>query len=260
MTDNLPAAAERPEDRPAYLAEITPDKVDNSDLNAFAKPPRIKIVQGSTKAPIKPPFAEGDAIILPHMKKIADMETAFEFVPLHFFPSWSCINPYQLRSQMPTVREFSLDPRSEVAYKAKNFVRERCPENTEYELKYSESLNFIIAIEGIEEFDLVPVHIFFVRGEYATGQKLIGQIQLRKAPRYACRFRAAVDEETHKDKQGNEWRGLVIDNPPNPWVSQERFHTYEQIHKQLDQTIKARTIEIDTSDFESPETGESTEY
>lgn len=241
-----PAQAGGLVEKPAYLQDED-IKVDNSDLQMFAKPPRIKIIQALTGPPFKPPFKEGDVIIAPKGVKVADDEQAFDFTVIHFFPSWSCLNPIQMRGTLPTIRDFSFDPASEVAQKARQFVKERCPENTEYMLKYSESLNFIICIDGVPEFEEVPVHMFFTRGEYGTGQKLIGEMQLRKAPRYACRFRACSG--VHKNANANNWIGLDIFNAQKPWIEDvEKFKRYEKLHEELKKMIDSRTLELDLSD------------
>lgn len=238
--------------KPSYLANVE-TQVDNSDLAQFSKPPRIKIVQALTGPPIKPPHKEGDIIVLPQNEKIADGETAFTFVPICFFPSWICLNPLQMKGQLKAIREYSLDPQSEVAQKCKKFTKEKCPENPEYLLKYSETLNFLICIEDNAMYCDIPFHIFFSRGEYATGQKLIGNIQARKAPRFACRFRAATS--LHSGKQGT-WQGLDIMNDPQPWVAEENYLKYQKLYEELKKLIDSRVLELDDESVDVPESSE----
>lgn len=235
--------------KPSYLANLeTP--VDNSDLNMFSRPPRIKIVQAMSQPPIKPPFKDGDIIVTPQNVKIGDMETPFTFVPIHFFPTWICLNPLQMKGTLPSIREFSMDPESELAKKCKDFkLKEKCPENPEYVLKYSETLNFMIVIEDIPELADMPIHLFFSRGEYMTGQKFIGDIQLRKAPRYACRFRAASN--MHTNKQSNRWHGLDIFNDSKPWVEEADFFKYKALHEEFKKLVDTRTVELDLADPEN---------
>lgn len=240
------------EKKPSYLSE-TSVEVDNSDINAYVKPSRIKLIQAMTGSPLKPPFSEGDAVVIPQGIKIGDRETEFTFVPIHFFPTWICLNPLQMRGTLPTIREFTFDPESETAKIAKSFAKVKCPENPEHYLKYSETLNFMVVLPDVPELEAMPpIHIFFSRGEYGTGQRLLGDIQLRKAPRYACRFRAVTN--THTNKQGQSWVGLEFRNDPQPWVDEENFHRYEEMYKELKKLIDARTMELDMSDASEPAT------
>src|SRR5574343_367169 len=108
-------------------------------------------------------------------------------------------------------------------------------------LKYMETLNCLICIEDNPEFSDIPFHIFFASGEYQTGQKLIGHIQARKAPRFACRFRAATS--LHTGKKGS-WQGLDIMNDPQPWVAEENYRKYEKFYEELKRRIDDRSIEI----------------
>ena len=234
-------------ERPNYLAEITPEQIDNTDLSTFAKPPRIKIVQAMTKPPIKPLFKDGDIIVLPQSIALGNTENPFTFTPIHFFPSWICLNPIQLQGQLRGIREYTLDPKSDIAKKAKSFVKEKCPENQEYYLKYNETLNFIVVVDN-EEVQDIPLHLFFAAGEYKTGQILIGNIQARKAPRYACRFRSASG--LHTGPKG-QWYGLDITNDPQPWVAEESYHKYKKLYEDMKELIDNRALEIDLGEEEN---------
>lgn len=233
-------------DRPSYLINVPLENIDNSDLNLYAKPPRIKVVQGLTKPPIKPPFAEGDIVVIPQLTKIGDRNTPFTFVPIHFFPSWICMNPIKMMGTLKAIREFSADPNSELAKKCKSFAKEKCPENKDLLLTFAETLNFMVVLEGDPEWEDVPIHLFFSRGEYPTGQKLIALMQQRKAPRYACRFQAITG--THQSK-GNEWPGLDLRNDPQPWVAENKFRQYELMYNELKKLVDNKTLELDLEDF-----------
>jgi hypothetical protein len=239
--------------KPGYLSELPPTSYDNSDLALFTKPPQIKIIQAQTGPPYKPPLKQGDVIVKPRNIKIGDYETPFTFVPIHFFPSWVCLNPIDMKGILPTVREYSLDPTSELAKKCKSFAKEKCPENEKLTLKFSETLNFMIILEDNPDFVDMPIHLFCSRGEYVTGQQFVGDIQLRKAPRYACRFRAASG--LHHNNKNQTWDGLNIYNDPQPWVADAAtFHKYETFYKELKKLVDSRTLEVDLDD---PETGDS---
>lgn len=236
--------------RPAFLSDPSV-QVDNSDLNQYSKPPRIKVVQALSRPPVKPPFKEGDVVVVPQLVKIGDNEEPFTFVVVHFFPSWVCLNPIQMQGTLRSIREFSMDPQSDVAKNAKSFAKIKCPENPEFYLKYNETLNFFVILEGHPDLDDMPVHLFFSRGGYQVGQQLIGELQLRKAPRYACRFRACSASLTNK--QGQAWQALKFFNDPQPWVDEAHFRKYEKLHKDLDDLIRARAVDLDLNDVGSEE-------
>lgn len=243
--------------KPGYLSDANV-AYDNSDINIFSRPPRIKVVQALTGPPIKPPFKEGDIIIVPQNVKIGDAETPFTFVVIHFFPTWICLNPIQMKGTLPSIREYSADPTSALAKKCKAFAKEQCPENPQLYLKFSETFNMMIVIEDNPELADIPIHMFFARGEYNTGQKLLGDILLRKAPRYACRFRATSGE--HINKQSNRWFGLDIYNDPKPWVDEANFFKYEKLYKELKKLVDDKAVELDLSDTDTETTTEATEF
>lgn len=121
-------------------------------------------------------------------------------------------------------------------------------------MKYRETLNFFIIIEDNEEVLNLPIHLFFSSGGYTTGQKLIGMIQARKAPRYACRFRAISSVATNK--RGESWQNLEILNDPQPWVAETNFHSYEKLYEELKKLISSNQLDLDTSSVEETESTE----
>lgn len=205
--------------RPDYLSTIEKKDYGLGSLVNYTKPPMLKIVQGTTKPPIKPPFSEGDVVVMPHLIHVGSEEESFELTPISFFPSWATWNPLKMPN-LPAIRESSLDPNCEIAKLAanKDTRKQPCPENPELQIQHSAQLNFVVLIDNLELQD-VPVLIFFVRGEYYTGSNFGSLIQIRNAPMWACKFQATV--ETHDDKQGNFWKGLSIVNAPKMWVENE---------------------------------------
>lgn len=242
-------------ERPSYLATVEND-FDFSELNKIVKPPRLKIIQKGSGAPFVPPFSEGDVAVIPQMTKIGDRETPFAFTPLYFFRCWICMNPIAMKAQLQALREISFEENSEVARKAKNFVEEACPENPKHMLKYSEVLNFMVMIDHPDLYGM-PVTMMFQRGEYKTGQMLASLIQSRKAPPYACRFRAVSGDHSGK---GFDWIGLDIDNDPTPFVSEKDFNAFKTIAKEMGELFKARQLELDLNDSDVPNPGAETKF
>lgn len=236
--------------RPGYLADPSV-QYDNSDLQRYSKPPRIKIVEALTGVPFKPAFKDGDIVTFPSLQKIGDTTTPFELVIVHFFPTWICLNPIQMRGQLKSIREFTMDPESDLAKKCRSFAKIKCPENEQYYLNYSQTLNFMIVVEqeGIED---IPFHLFFARGRYVDGQALITLLEKRKAPRYACRFRAGSFFYTGPK---GKWYRLAMDDAPEPWVTEDNFKKYKRYHEEIKTLVDTRMMEFDLTD--AAESGES---
>ena len=234
-------------ERPSFLPAVDSDKVRdvNATLNQYCQPPRLKVIQAMSGEPFKPPFIDKDVIVIPQMLKIGDPASPFSFTPIFFFPSWACWNPIKMKGQLPAVREFTFDENSQLARKCKNFVKEPCPENGEYQLRYCEHLNYYIMVHGVEEVGDIPIVAPFVRGEVKSAKNLIGLIQTRKSPMYACRFLGIPVD--HKGKEGS-WYGLDFANADQMWVDEASYNKYEKLHTDLRDLVEARKVVIDHDD------------
>lgn len=243
---------------PSYL-QNREKKYDFGDMNKFRKPPYFKIIQALAGPPFKPPFKDGDGIVVVgNNVKIADLETEFTLTPILFFPTWDCFNPPQLRN-MPALRDVSYDENSELAIKARKFIKEPCPENSQYQLKYCTTLNFLGCVQDHPEINPnLPIIFRFNRGEYKTGQILIGMMQDREQPPYACRFNCKVGN--HPGKLGN-WFGLDIRNSPMPFhETEEIFLKYEKLHDEMQKVIAARQLVIDMGSGEDDDASAETRF
>lgn len=243
--------------RPSYLMNDNVEDYSRKSMMSFAQPPRLKIIQAMTGSPFKPPFNDKDIVVIPQMLKVGDEKSPITFVPIYFFSSWVCWNPAQLKNSLPAIRESSYDEKSLVAKKAKSFITEPCPEDTKYELVYSTLLNFIVVLEDHSDLCNTPVVMYFNRGEYKTGQLLIGLLQTRNTKfNFACRFRAASG--MHPGKKGT-WYGLNIENDPTPWVDEVNFNKYAEMNKTYHELHMSRTltIDLDDSDLQNSENSSS---
>ena len=240
--------------RPSYLTDADDAKYSDQiqKLNEYGKPLTIKVIQGNTGLPYKPPFAEGDAIITPEAIKIGDEKTPFTFIPLCFFSTFVCVNPYQMRGTLSTIREFSFDPNSDVAKKARAFTVLPCPQNEKLDIKYRVNLNWFIIVDGLPQYADRPIHLRMSGGDYKYGQSLITLIQGRwnnhKAPSPACRFRGFV--ETHTSGP-NSWKGLGFLNDPIPFVEDVNLYKkYDDLATLMNKGIEERSIDVDLGEDE----------
>lgn len=208
---------------PEHLCELSQDDKSLDLLKQFVVPPRIKIVQPSSRPPFIERFKAGDLVALPYMQLMASFidgkQHAFVFTPLMMFPEWTCINPIETQGQLKMVRERTFDTKSVIAQKArdpkvrKNF--EPCPETPEKNgkklfLQYLENLNYIILIHGASEFANMPIAITFAAGNYQAGTTFNGLISQRRAPLWGCNFQAVI---RRRQNELGHWFGVDCENP-----------------------------------------------
>lgn len=236
-------------ERPSYLAN-TP-AYDLSAFREYSRPSRIIVVQAMSGPPIKPPFKEGDIIITPQMIKIGDIETPFSFTPIYFFADFLCMNPVEVRGQVPFIRERSLDPNSTVAKKARAFIKEPYPENKAYQIKYVQNLNFCVIVHS-EDIPETPIAMSFNRGTFKVGQSMNGLILDRKgAPPYVLRLRGIT--RMTPGKPPNVFPALDIKNDTDPWVTEEQAKRFEGYHDTVKGIVVSGQMYIDLNGDDLPQ-------
>lgn len=222
---------------------------DMGEINRAAKPPFIKCIQSQTREPYKPPFAEGDVVVAPNLKKIGDKENPFVFVPILYFKTYCIHNPFGMIGKLPLVREISYDAESIIAKKCKKFHKtDPCPESPQHMLNYAETHNFFFILEDDDELFDTPIWYPASVGEFKTGQKLVGLLQSRLPylP-FLCRFRGF--SEIHKGSQG-QWSGLGFLNDATPYVSKQKADRYQQLHETFDKAIRDKQFDLTGGDTE----------
>lgn len=248
---------------PDYLRELSAGDQSTSLLKQYVVPPRIKFVQPTSREPFQPPFAAGDMLLLPYMKKIAaltDSKTpAFTLTPVMFFPEWCCWNPIGTKGTLKGIRDRSFDSRSVLAIKSRDpklRQAEVCPEapkdregKPQY-LKYLQHLNYIFVIHGEDEHCMMPISMVFMSGEHNAGTTLNGLIQMRKAPLWGCNFQAVIKRRTN-DK--GWWIGADIENPSIesgvvPFVDAANAPRMKVLHEEFRDLYEQRLLQIDVDD------------
>lgn len=239
--------------KPAYLQNEPQD--NQSDLRKVLSPPRLKVIQKTAGVKFKPQFKDGDIIILPDMIKIGDQETEFTFVPIHFFQSFACFNPWKMKDTLPYVREQTLDENSIIAKKAKSFISEDCPENRKEKIEYRAVLNFLIYITAPTDLKLpeLPLTLICNKGEYAQGRILAELIASRDAPRYVQQYNAIA--KYRPGKGDGDWFGIDFRNAPEPWVAESLVARMREGHLLMKKIVDERMIEIDMDDTDMQEGG-----
>lgn len=250
--------------KPSYLANVPPPPPGTIHapwgMESFSKPPRIFVVQALSKAPLKPPFKDGDIVVSGAGKfiKIGDFETPYSFTPVLFFVDYLALNP---NSVQPFIRERSFDPASTIAKKAKAFTREQLPGGaSDQVIKYVTNLNFIVIVHH-EEIGEIPVHQSFNRGTYKIGQSLIGLIQDRRDTRHIpmCHRYQAISRMI-PGKGTTTFPAPDIKNDPIPFVvDEEEFKRYQKLSKDLEELVLAGTLETDIDPLDASEGDASSE-
>lgn len=251
-TDNQSNQLSNEMKRPSYLPP-TPTLTRPTSvwgLEDFSKPPRLFIVQALSGPPIKPPFADGDIIVVSGSKiiKIGNFETPYSFTPLYFFVDYLALNPNSVK---PFIKDRSFDPNSIIAKKARAFIREQVVGGSpDQVIKYVTNLNFIHIIHN-EEIGEIPVHNSFNRGTFKVGQSLIGLIQDRRdavdVP-FTHRYRAI--SRMIQGKGTTTFPALDIKNDPEPFVTEDQYHRYEKLSKYLEELKSTGELQTEIDDIQ----------
>jgi hypothetical protein len=214
----------------------------------YDKPSFGKVIQQMTGSPFKPPFNEGDLIIVPDSERIITKDEIFHFAPVFFYPEFCIHNPRE--GKLEWIREKTLDPTSDLAKRAKSsdptINSFPCPENPKYDCKYTQHLNFVIVLlDHDEAIGDTPIVLTFHRGEFQRGSKIIKLVKARKIEHiFACRLQASISLRITAKGQ---WYGLDIINPEDGicLVDEDRKDQFYELYKSIYKTYKERGIDID---------------
>jgi hypothetical protein len=249
---------------PAFLKEAAGEGME--ELKHIVRPPRLKVVQKMSRKPFSDLFKAGDVVAVPQMQLVVGLGEVFHFVPLLQYLEWCVWNPLDTRGTLKTIRDRTLDPKSEIAIIARDPNKrgsKPCPEMPEKDgkklfLDYREHINFMWLLLPPVELGVaeLPVAVSFSKGEWQAGSNfgsLLAQRNLRVTPIYGCQFAAASRE---RQGQKGDWHGLTVDNPAEdsgvtPFVQdEERFKFYQSLHREFATALKAKQLELDYEDVE----------
>jgi len=242
MSESPKTGVSVPQQVPSYLAEIKAQSFEQ-DLKRYARPPRLKIIQGTTGDKFKPQFKDGDIVIVPDMRLIADSEQPASFIVTNFFRFYACMNPAD-KPDLRFIRDMSYDPKSEIAQKAMKYVDEPCPEEPKLDIKYREFLNFLFVFCDIPELAMRPVATVFRGGTFRDGQSLIDLWQARATKSIIpCRWRTT--SSPRKGKGTRRWIGMDFFNDPIPYLEETQYKLYAEMSRGLQEIIDSKQMELD---------------
>jgi hypothetical protein len=248
-------------------------------LKDYVIVPRAKIVQKQSSAILQSQFKPGDLIISPINLGIARINVVpgqvasagppTLFVPLFFFPDWKTWNPIGLQNE-PAIAYSTNDPTDPIVAKSrsKDLRMEQMLGSDNKPMldamkkpmmrRHVEHLNFICMPVDHELTE--PFVMSFSRSGHFDGAKFSGLIRQRRAALYACVFSMRT---TIRSKNGNDWYGLEVSNPPqegegarSQWIEDEKeFRAYEELYQGFKKKHGTHGLKADMTDAEDERPG-----
>lgn len=216
-------------------------------VSEFVSPPLLKIIQRQSSDDLLERYGKASVVLMPSEVFIASADEPFFFIPLLMYPEWVTWSPYELKDQLPTILDRTLDPNSELAAKAKDrnrwferdyhhgdrIIGDSARDNDDpwgKPVRHVEHLTFIIALAN-PAYGYVPCIMSFSKGSYRIGRNFCNLIAFRNADLYGCIFKAYVDSTPVPNPKGS-YHALRIENPGpedeyGPWVTDEP--TYDKL-------------------------------
>lgn len=219
------------QEQPTELANVAPSfmTTENEDGNTglddlgTIAPPRLKIVQQQTGAPLSDLFNNGDVVCVPANVPVAEMQydgprslnegNPFFFTPVFFYKEWTVHNNIKLKGQEDFILGRTFDPADEIAVRAtggpKMWTGPHPEKGEEFPVRYVEHLNFVVVIAGTHPLAGVPMIYSAYKGEHKTGRNFCTLLKVRNVPLFGGQYQAVCRLRTKE----NQWFGLDLTNP-----------------------------------------------
>jgi hypothetical protein len=232
--------------RPTFIEE--PDQAMIDSTREYMVLQRIKVMQKMSESMMLDKFPAGTTVAMPGEIVIAGKEKPWCFVPLFFYPEYTLRNPIALKGIQPFIVERSIDPRSDLALRAKNpKLWERphpdFPTEAKKNQRYVESLNFVVTPYGnplMGEFFLLG----FSKASHFDGKKLVDLIRRRNARHYGMVFEAVA---TPRKNSLGEWYAPDCSLPTektcaSPWVSDDAYPKLKEMSEIISKAHESNSI------------------
>jgi hypothetical protein len=243
------------------------ERVNAGISKEFVVPPRLRQVQPTAKAPVSDIFSKGDVCMMPGLMEVAKVGKPFLVVPLYFFAEWLETNPVEA----PVfIRARTLDPKHEIAVKARNPLTRRIPWDEEHGgsdptkfISYQETLNFIVAVVGHPELTGMVASMGFARAEHKTGTSWATQIKMRGIPMCGTVWEMSTAKRTNtkgewygfNSRQCSEDQGMVLD--PGAYAQFVKLHDdFMELHREGRVMVQTDQDELLDSGPKDKSTGE----
>lgn len=230
----------------------------------FVVPPRIKLVQPTSKPPLSDKYQKGDVCLTPTLAQVAKKGEVFQVVPLFFFAEWLSFNPLEADT---FIRERSLDPTSELAMKCRDPERRKEPyekDPTKF-INNVETINFIVAIVGHEELMGMVASVGFSKSEHKIGTGWSSRLKLRGVPYPGTVWELKSAARTNAK---GTWFGFDIDpckEDKGLVMDAEAYAQFKQLNAQfkklhVESRLQVRVDDDDLSDGAAPNTQDQGEF
>lgn len=240
-------------------------------LTEFIVPPFIKIVQKQSGEELLQYFSPGDVILTPANAMVVEMprnnkgriiegaRSAFQIVPVLFYPEWLTWNPIELKGVQPAIVYRTMDPNDPVAAKARNakLRTEPHPTSPQYNIRHVEHLNFLVILYK-HSLGPEPAILSFSRSAWKYGSKFANLIKMRHASLFGCVFDVVLAQR--RNDQG-DWWGFDVCNPENgsPWVEKDEYEVFKDLHTKLDESKEKLRAQYETVTESDPAAVTSTD-
>lgn len=235
--------------------------VGTEGMAQYVRPPRVQVVQALSKN-LTEDFNVGDTVLMPSKSLLAPVSLndagrpskakvgageSWFASPIYFFVEWIAWNPRE-ETKLPSIRERSLDPKSDLARRCQNrdtwFDK---LEGSEYNVRNCEHINFVVVpISG--EFAGTPMALSYSRSEHRTGAALAALVKQRKAAIFANVFEFAVG---YRENSSGEWYGVNGFNPSEesetaPFIQDEDIYDhFKNLHNEFAEAHREGLVQID---------------
>jgi hypothetical protein len=248
---------------PDFLREEKPLGLENA--KQFIVHQRLQILQALSDKVLVDAHSVGAVLLSPSKLVVAEIELdersrptdyskPFVFTPIFFFPAWGQRNDVKLRGKEPMFLNYTTDPNTPIAAKARNRdTREEVhPKYPDMKIYNMEILNFIILVED-ERFRDQLIIMNFSKAEWMTGSNFLSRIKSTNASIFARRWQARAALRT---RNSNRWFGFDIVEPDGGscWVTKEAHDAYRTLWAECDKNAKEGIIKPEGIEDEAEET------
>jgi hypothetical protein len=249
--------------RPEYVAD---ERMGFETANDYIVLQRLKIIQKAAEGATLAKFGVGDLVLMPSGILVAPMDrgqqagTPFIVIPLFFFASWAKTNDIKAKGKESMLLDYSIDPKSQLAAKAKNRAtwEEPHPKNPEWKVRNIEQLNFVIIIDK-DELRNSPAVIQFAKSGWYDGSNWLSRLRNINANIWSRRWEVQANSRASK---GFDWIGVDVRDPvelETPWVSKDEYEVFKAKHLELkkqhtDKGLQAAEAENEAGEAEAAPT------
>lgn len=249
---------------PDYIKEESEQAEGLDMMGDMIVPNRLKVVQALSNDMKALGYAEGDVVVTPINVKVGDEANALDCVVLLSWAEYLIINPRGV-SDLYWLRDRSTDPKSVIAMKARNRVKEVLPEGgvdpktkQPYQMEYVKAANFLVWLVDHN----VAAIATFMKGEGKFGDAFASLITSRGLAIYGGLYRLSCNTRTNKS--GDKWKGLSAGNseinqgfcPRNLLEPMKELHRYykeqwanQNISVNYDDMSETEGTKVDTSEY-----------